>query len=182
MLFCTPAPGLSHAGILACCNLAPLGVVEIYDILTGQVAVPTVPEPTYLQLTEVEQARGWLQQAEQVVMEIKERGGKSADLAVARRRVDQRHLEVRHAQVVQALGPLDNGRSLEFDYEDYGRYGVHDENEDALFHVPRTMEPREILRAIAIYDAAFAKGFAKGMARGLEVVRSPDLGAPELVE
>lgn len=182
MLFCTPAPGLSHAGILACCNLAPLGVVETYDILTGQVAVPTAPEPTYLQLTEVEQARGWLQQAEQVVTEIKERGGKAADLAVARRRVDQRHLEVRHAKVVQALGPLHNGRSLEFDYEDYGRYGVHDEYEDLLFHVPRTMEPREILRAIAIYDAAYATGYAKGMARGLEVVRCPDLGAPELVE
>jgi len=44
------------------------------------------------------------------------------------------------------------------------------------------LEPREILRAIAIYDAAYATGYAKGMARGLEVVRCPDLGAPELVE
>ncbi|MCY1645005.1 hypothetical protein [Methylorubrum sp. SL192] len=178
MLFCTPAPGLSHAGILAWCTLTALRDDELHDLLGGHVPVETTPEPTYLELTAEEQARGWLQRAEQRVLEIKRRGGTSAEIVSARQQVDLAHLRVTFARAVEAVGPLDADRTLEFDWNDYSRYEVRDEDDGVLFHVPRTLRPQDIHWALAIHDRAFFQGLAKGR----EQVRRPILTALGLID
>lgn len=178
MLFRTPAPGLTHAGILACCTLTGLSDYDLHNLLEGHTPVPTEPEPTYLELTAEEQARGWLQQAEQRVQEVKRRGGTSAEIVSARQLVDQAHLRVTFAMTVEAVGPLDAGRTLEFDWSDSRHYEVRDEDDGILFDVPRTMRPQDVHWALAIHDRAFSKGLAKGR----ELVRKPILTALGLLD
>ncbi len=178
MLFCTPAPGLSHAGILACCTLTGLSDYDLHDLLDGHTPVPTIPEPTFLELTAEEKARGLVQRAEQRVLEIKRRGGTSAEIVSARQQVDAAHLQVTFAKAVEAVGPLDAGRTLEFDWHDHKRYEVRDEDEGVLFHVPWTMRPEDVHWALAIHDRAHFKGVAKGR----EQVRKPILTALGLLD
>lgn len=172
MLFCTPAPGLSHAGILACCTLVDLSDDEMHDLLGGYEPVPTVPEPTHLVLTNVEKVRGWLQQAEQRRMRLMDNGGTYEEIAKARHLSEVQAARVRHATAVEAIGELGNGRWVEFDRGDLSRYAVL-AGHSFLFHIPYRTTPEDLRRMLAIYDTAFAAGFEKGM----DTVRRPILDA-----
>ncbi|CAX22082.1 protein of unknown function [Methylorubrum extorquens DM4] len=177
MFFRTPLKNQSHAGILACCILTPLDD-EMHDLLNGHVAVPTKPEPTYLQLTAVEKARGWLQQAEQLLVDAKSNGGTTEKIAESQRLVERLRLRVRHAEAVEALGPLEYGRTLEFHCGDTDLYAIADKDTGFLFHVPWNMAPDDIRRTIAIYDGAFYAGLMQGR----KEVRRPILSALGLLD
>lgn len=161
MFFRQPAPGISHAGILACCTLVDMSEEEIHDVLSGITPVPTEPEPTRLILSEAEQARGWMQHAEQVLQALYNCNAPAEEIVHGLSHIDLQADRVRFHETVEKC-KLWGGRKLTFDLYHRNRYAVVDKEGALLFFVQVNLPISEMKFRLAFYDEAFAAGVEEG--------------------